>query len=530
MQNLKVKAFSENQWVFADDLVTESDSDVFSLHVARRGNVMIQLLTDAFVQQGEPFSMHVCGANGVTVTPYQLIAVHVGHNSAPNNEHGLTDSYEKVKDFVTHKAPFDVYDATAPLIDSIRRDQRLAIALRFTASADALPGTEHIEITLHVGDKTISVNLSLCIHKAIIPQLKDSKLTVVNWVAPTRIAQQFHIEPYSDAYWPLYEKLLSNLLDIRNNHLSIQTWWEEPVHEKIRNDKGEIIDFDLSRLERHLQLAEKAGMTKLYGEYIARFNIWDNKEIYLLWDWDKQCDVTSFDAYKQLKAYFKRVVEMVERNNWQDKYIQPLVDEPQIPNSEAYRILCGMVRQFYPGVTIHDPVETYKIPGSADIYCVKQAVYEKYIEEFRELQAAGVRMTYYTCGFPAGQMMNRVLDLPLFVGRLTFWMCHRYHFEGFLHWGYCCVCDFDETCTTMPGGNQNIVYGMDNEFWESVRSHNQRVGAEDWELLAVLAEKKPELVQEFLDRGCRTFSDYETDFKKVEKIRLDFLKAADEYF
>ena len=98
--------------------------------------------------------------------------------------------------------------------------------------------------------------------------------------------------------------------------------------------------------------------------------------------------------------------------------MQCLVDEPKFQNSLAYRALSGICRQNMPGVKINDPVETTDIAGACDVWVVKQAVYEKHLADFRKLQDMGEEMWIYTCGFPAGATMNRVLDLPLSVSRM----------------------------------------------------------------------------------------------------------------
>jgi hypothetical protein len=228
--------------------------------------------------------------------------------------------------------------------------------------------------------------------------------------------------------------------------------------------------------------------------------------------WDPEVMVTDREAYRQLSLYCRRLREMIDRNGWQDKFIQPLVDEPQVNNERPYRILAAIYRRFMPGIPIHDPLETTDIGGGPDILCVKQSVYEKHLPIFREYQKMGERMTYYTCGYPAGPTMNRAIDLPVFVGRLSFWMCHRYGFEGFLHWGYLSRSGLDLiNSRNMVPGNHQIVYLVDGLFWETVRSHNQRAGAEDWELLNIIKKNDEALAQKLIEKGCRTFDDYETD-------------------
>ena len=136
-------------------------------------------------------------------------------------------------------------------------------------------------------------------------------------------------------------------------------------------------------------------------------------------------------------------------------------------------------------------------------------------------------MTWYACGSPAGYTMNRTIDLPLTVSRLCFWICHRYNFEGFLHWGYHVPL---ETRPNYAPGNTQIIYGVDGDYWDSIRAHAQRGGAEDWELISIVKEHNPTLADKIVERACRTFDDYENDCRVLESLRLEILNEADKYF
>ncbi len=527
MAFVNYNVYSENRWVYPDDEIATKDRETVKLHIARGGNVLCQILTDLYVEKGETYSFSVAGANGIAVIPYQLLPVTVRRNSAPQGKPETTDDYESVKDFVTRKAPFDVYDITAPICGEFLEKGRLGLAFRFVASREIGAGEQNIKLRMEIGNNVVEVHVLLFVHKAIIPLLGDSKLAVVNWVMPGIVAGDAKTEKYSDEYFKQYEKLLIRMIDIRNNHLSLAESWSRGVpDESIKDENGKIIDFDLRPLERSLQLAEKAGMTKLYGMYIAHFIEWNKPEICLLWDWKNKHPATDGEAYRQLKIYFRRVKEMVERNNWQDKYIQPLFDEPQFQNSDNYRIFVGMVRSIYPELVIHDPIEVDNIPGTADIWCVKNAIYEKYKESFQFYQSLGQRMTWYACGCPAGYTMNRTIDLPLVVSRLCFWICHRYNLEGFLHWGY----HVPHGTSNHAPGNTQIVYCVNGDYWDSIRAHAQRGGAEDWELVNIIKENNPTKANELVERACRTFDDYERDWTVFDALKTEVLAEADKYF
>ncbi len=525
MKTIDIRTVSENIWLFPDDKVGTPEDEI-TLHAARGGNVLFQILTDATLEAEAPFSFEVAGANGVTVTPYQLLPVRVEKNSAPRGKMGRTDNYEEVRDFVTKKAPFDVFDITEEIGGTLDAG-RLAFAVRFSVAKDAPVSVETVTLTLKAGDIAVQATVTLHIHKATVPTVGESKLTVVNWIYPAHIALCHGVELYSDDYWQLYRTYLRHQLDIRSNHLSLMEGADVTVGgDPIRDENGRIVDFDFSIFEKHLKIADEMGFTALYGPYIAHWTKWDDDNLHLLWD--PEVMVTDREAYRQLALYCKRLREMIDRNGWAGKFIQPLVDEPQVNNERPYRILAAMYRRFMPGVLIHDPLETTDVGGAPDIWCVKQAIYEKYLPIYREYQAMGERFTFYTCGYPAGDHMNRVLDLPLAVGRLAFWMCHVYGFEGFLHWGYHVKADRNATFQVGVAGNQCIVYptkGM--EIAETVRSHGQRAGAEDWELFSILKAYDPEAADALVLRGCRTFTDYERDGNVVDAIHTELLEALD---
>ena len=158
-----------------------------------------------------------------------------------------------------------------------------------------------------------------------------------------------------------------------------------------------------------------------------------------------------------------------------------------------------------PGVTIIDPVESTELYGSLEVWIVKQELYEKYAQAYQTIREMGAELWVYTCGFPANDWMNRILDLHPLAGRLPMWMAIRYNMKGFLHWGYNCFSErpFENTCVThrfgnLPAGDANIVYPGNDRPWDSVRSHLQRAGAEEAELLMQLMEKDEEKARKSL--------------------------------
>jgi len=508
--------FSENEWIYPDTTLANPGNTAL-LYAPRNADTCFQVLTDLTLAGGEAFALAVDGLP-LKASAEQLLPAHVGQNSAADRL--TTMNYESVKHFVTRQAPFDVYEICRPLDSGVLEAGRAAFYLRLDVPRDALPGEYAGKIVLTIGDEQLVLPVSIRIYAAVVPSLSEANFHMVNWIYYDKLAEQHQVEQYSPEYLEILNAYLDNELDMRNDYLMI------PSGVPVRDEAGKVVDFDFSGAEFVGNAALKKGFRYVMGGFSARFNRWDEPDHYLLWD--REVTVTSLEGYRQLKLYFTRAWESVVRNGWQEHYMQCLVDEPQFPNSLAYRALSGICRSCMPGVIIHDPVETTDVEGAIDVWVVKQAIFDKYIDTYRALQAMGEEMWIYTCGFPGGYCMNRIIDLPLTVSRLPLWMCYLYDCPGFLHWGYHAHNPevAGETCYKVgdglyyPPGNSFVVYPGDGRPWYSVRGHLQRAGSIDVELFRQLGEEK---AKELILRVCRNFDDYDPSVEALEAVRKEVL-------
>ncbi|MBE6589127.1 MAG: DUF4091 domain-containing protein [Ruminococcaceae bacterium] len=517
---MKYQVFSDSEWIYPDTPLGEAG--VADLISARGADVCFQLLTNVEACEGEPFAASF-SATDLYATVLQLLPAHVGENSSAK-EFTTTD-YESVKHFVTRRAPFEVYDVTAPIQNGRLFGGRAAFFVRIDIPANAAVGERRETLTLTVGDRILTVPVTLRVCKTQIPPLSEARFHMVHWIYYHRIAERHGVAPGSREYYEVLAAYLQNELDMRTDYLML------PSGEPVRDADGRVVDFDFSHAEQVGKLALSMGFRYVMGGFSVRWRLWSEAEVDLLWE--RTTPATSIEGYRQLKLYFSRAWETVTRNRWQDVYYQCIEDEPQFANSMEYRAICGICRRMMPGVRIHDPVESTELGGAVDVWVVKQAVYEKYIEEYRALQEMGEEMWIYTCGFPAGKMMNHVLDLPITATRLPIWMCFRYGATGFLHWGYHLHNPegAGETCYDVgrdglryPAGNSFVVYPAERGPMDSLRSHAQRSGAYDYELLTLLAERDRDAAMRLVERVCRTFDDYAPDAETFDATRRELLE------
>lgn len=525
---MKAQVFLENEWLYPDTQITRQDNYV-KLNSARGASVCFQVLTDMEIEIDTPLNIHWDGyaVSDLNLTVYQLLPARVEENSG--KDLFTTLDYDNVASFVTRQAPFYVYDVTREIDDSILKQGRVAFYIRIFVPESFDPGEYKQNLSITVNNSKISLEILLRVYKAVVPELQNSNFSMINWLNLGSIEKAHNLQADSEAYWNMVDRYLANQIDMRNNHIML------PSGVPVRDETGKVADFDFSAAVKLGNIALKAGFEYVYGGFVARFTDWQKPEHYL--NWDRDISVITFEAYRQLKIYFTKLWSIVIENGWKDNYMQCLVDEPQFSNSEHYRILSGICRKFMPGVIINDPVESTDLEGAVDIWVVKQSVFEKHLSKFKELQSLGEEMWIYTCGFPAGHTMNRVMDLPLLVSRLPMWMCYLYDAKGFLHWGYNVLNEepFENSCyyfgdpeKLYPPGNAFIVYPGDDGPWYSMRGHLQRAGAEDFELLYQLGLKDKEKAKKLIRKVCNTFDNYCTSAANFQTVRCELLEELED--
>jgi hypothetical protein len=199
---MRYQTFSINQWLFPDTGICQQ-TEAVTLHGARNADVCFQILTDTEVPERTVCSWRHTFPEGYRVTLLQLMPVCVPHNSS--DTYHTTDDYESVKDFVTRRAPFDVYDLTVPVDDGLQAG-RAAFLVRIDVPADAEVGCEKGSLTVKLGDAVIDLELSLTVHKPVLGAPKDSPYGMINWIYPEILCRLHGVERFSEEYYRWYER------------------------------------------------------------------------------------------------------------------------------------------------------------------------------------------------------------------------------------------------------------------------------------------------------------------------------------
>ena len=149
-------------------------------------------------------------------------------------------------------------------------------------------------------------------------------------------------------------------------------------------------------------------------------------------------------------------------------------------------------------------------------------------------------MWHYVCCSPRKQpgYINRFLDYPLLSTRYLHWGNYKYNLTGFLHWASqhyqpgqdpvtqnCPLHRNADQEIKLPPGDTHILYPGKGEAWMSIRLETEREGAEEYELLRVLAEKDKVAADEICESMFRSFKDVEDDVNRFIAAKKRLLEA-----
>jgi hypothetical protein len=513
---------SFNKWLYPDDVVGDNPKRCAELIVPRNGYTSFQVLLNN-CPIGDKISCSFSETEEIFTEFYREIDVKVSMNTGV---HGFTADYETAKDYVTKKAPFRVYDALEPVSNCLTKNTTEAIYVCFKIDKNAVSGEYSGSVFIEIGTEKIEIPVKIEIIDTVLP--KES-LYITNWYSIVNMAKSHSKELWSEEHWTLIEKYGKLMRRGRQNVFWI-TW--ETVKSNIDENRDYIFDF--LKTKRLIEMYIGMGFTVIEGCPICGRDSWDG-ETFKVSAPDGRHEAMSAQGYKYIVQFLKAWKNFLTKNGWYSMLIQHVGDEPHGKCSAEYRILAGIVRKCLPGVPLIEAVETYELRGAVDIWVPKNDYYARNKDELEKMRALGDRIWFYTCCIPGGFYMNRLLDMPLLRTRFLHWGNFKYNIEGFLHWGLNHWRNdqdpFEESCPLngptnhLPAGDTHNVYPGKDEPWLSMRLEQMRAGAEDYELLSLLAKKDKRKADEIVDDCFFAFDKCNSDSENFDNTHKKLLKA-----
>jgi hypothetical protein len=514
------------EFLYADSEVGAKPQRSLAVDVARGGTASVHLLlNDLRAGEAAKLSVRLKGRTVREAEWFRLIDVPVERNTGPV---GFVEKEGERNEFVARRAPFRVCDAIQPVSPPVRATgTTLALRLQVPIARDARPGAREYVIEVQAGPEREEFAFTVNVHKPVIPPVGSASLPYTNWFSLAHMADRHGLKPWSPGHWRMVRRYADLMVHGRQNT------FELPLN-VIFQVKGKRVLLDRERLRQVVRTFTQAGMHTIEGGHFAS-RTGGRWEATTLDTTLTRTHAISPEGHEEVAQVGRQLMEEIDRQGWRGRWVQHVADEPTEGIAAEYRMLVGMVRKYMPGVPILDATMEQGIVGTVDIWCPQVQEYQKHREWFAGRQAAGDRVWFYTCCFPGGPWLNRLLDMELLRPALFGWGAAVFGLEGFLHWGlnhYGRGQDpFQQSVVGhggtnfLPAGDTHIVYPGASGPWSSLRLEAQREGFEDYELLRALGERDKGLASRIARKALRRFDSYTKDVKVFRAARRALLEA-----
>lgn len=301
-------------------------------------------------------------------------------------------------------------------------------------------------VSLMTGEEIADHRLTVTLIDACLP---ENDLLYTNWVHYDCLSESHGIPLWSDAYFDLLGKYLTNAAMHGMNTLLTPAFTpalDTPVGTERMNVQlvRVILDdggyrFDLSLLRRFIRVAKAAGIRcfehcHLFSQWGAEraINIYGerNGACVRLFGWETPA--TDPEYAKFLTRYLSAFLGLAKEEGIEDDLLFHISDEPHAQHLESYANALRIIEKPLAGKRLGDALSDYDFyrHGLVKLPIVDMANAKDFDGKCDNM------MLYYTGGESQPGMSNRLLTNAPQKIRILGLHLFRYKAKGFLHWGY----------------------------------------------------------------------------------------------
>ncbi|MCD6175045.1 MAG: DUF4091 domain-containing protein [Planctomycetes bacterium] len=376
------------------------------------------------------------------------------------------------EDELVVKAPNSIPDPFWEEINiTVKSNEAQPVWLEIDIPYDAVAGDYQGELVVNAGGELFRLPIKMHVWDFEMP--KEKHLSIINWVSFPGVTFNKRIKKDTEEYWQFLERLVKFL--VKHRQTDLQTNLSMIRKKKI--DETETV-WDSSLLEKYADVVFGAGLEQIHLHTVA------GKTAYIL---DPNSRIIDYkDNYRRLVALEK----LMQRRNWQGRFLIAISDEPFIHHEETFIEVSKRVHEASPSVRIIEACETEYL-GELDVYVPKLNHLNLWYRQFDKLREEGKELWFYTCCHPQGRYPNRFLDQSLLKMRVLHWINYLYDIKGYLHWGLNMFYGDDPYTQEaisqgLPLGDRAICYPGKDGWLGSIRYSTQKNGIQDFEYLWVL--------------------------------------------
>ncbi|NLE14065.1 MAG: DUF4091 domain-containing protein [Clostridiales bacterium] len=511
---MKYTVVSSAEFTYPDIWDYPSSSDKIDIFGARDSYACFQLLLG---DRGSPeVSVSFKGLpDGADAEVYTLRSVQVERN------HGITPE-QYAPHYPERVAPYRLYECLRTFDGTLDLTSGVGgLYVSVKLDPDCVPG-DYAGSMLIDGE---AIPLKLKVYSVRLP---EETMKMILGFSGGAVAKYHGVEPGSKEYFDLEEKYLAMLRRVHQNMM----YTGGISAKEVTPNRWE---FDFSNFIAQVKRYEKAGMRYFNAPSVGWRQSWSASTILV----NGNIPSMSYEGYCYLSQYLPALRDVLKENGWLDRFVMGVADEPNNANCTEFRALCGLIRKIVPEIRLIDAMSYGNLHGALDIWVPLNSEYDKHREKLETLRASGDEIWHYVCCGPrAPGYINRFMDYPLLSTRYLHWGNYRYNLTGFLHWAANCYqtgqdpfelnCpehhNTDSVCF-LPAGDTHIIYPGKGEPWMSIRLEAQREGAEEYELLSLLAKTDKAAADALCAKVFRSFKDVEYDIAVITDVKRSLLEA-----
>lgn len=425
---------------------------------------------------------------------------------------------------------------------TIRRSKTQSIRITIPVALESEPGTYTGKIILSgkLDHQRFRVKRDFSV-TVYPPRITNQTLWLTNWftVSPSqlsRLNREIAPEPFSEEFWSLVRLLAKKMADYRQNVALISPL---QLAEYTLNDTLYTIDF--THFIKMVEIFMEEGVIgRIEGGHIgSRDSTWVSPFIVYVPVIDedttifKKFPIQSDTAKIFYRQFIPRLDSLLREKGWSGIYLQHIADEPIPENIDSYVEISKFIKGLAPSFMIVEACHTRDLEDMVDVWVPQLNFLHEDFDFYKEKQAEGDEVWYYTCLAPQGNYANRFIELPLIETRILHWINYRFGIDGYLHWGlnhwrgdpFVETTDIiTESGNVLPGGDAWIVYPADHEILSSLRLEAMRDGVADFELLRMLEKRYPDEAKEIARQVVYQFNRYDINLNAFRQKRRRILE------
>ena len=330
--------------------------------------------------------------------------------------------------------------------------------------ADASPGKRELEVRFRFGPTSQTCQTcqtavaAIAVSPLVIRPADD--FPVAHWFYADALCDWYEVEPFDEGFWQIAKPYMQDMVEHGGNCMYVPLF--TPPTDGVKrptqlvkvtasglrsdsSDKSDLSDrqeykFDFADVKKWVDLARECGATWFewthffwqwgvkYALRIYRSNHADGSALL----WPPETPATSETYRNFLTQFLPKFHEFLQAESLLDRSIFHVSDEPHgDEHLENYRRARAMLKNLAPWMKVADALSDIRfgLEGLTDMPIPSISVAKSFVE-------AGIpSYAYYCCG-PRGKYLQRLMDTPLAKIRMSGWLFHKLHAQGFLHWGY----------------------------------------------------------------------------------------------